>query len=266
MLKRNKKNSYPKISVVVPSYNAETFIEETFVSILSQNYPKLEIFVQDGRSTDGTVAIIEKYAEKYPKIMRFVSEKDSGQADAINKGFKKCSGDILTYINADDVYELGAFWAVANSYTKNPGAYWFAGKGKVIDANGKETAKLITFYKSIFLKFNSYQLLLAVNYLMQPSVFLTKRGYEQIEEFSLLGRIVMEYEAWLKLGEKCMPVIINKHLSSFRMSGTNISATLYRQTLRRDQEIVEKYTDNKFLLLIHKINNLGRLGVVQLLH
>src|SRR3989344_6933690 len=89
---------YPKISIVIPSYNAVQYIEHTLRSILDQKYPSLEIIVQDGGSTDGTLNIIKKYAKKYPRILKFESKKDKGQADAINKGMKKTTGEIVTYI------------------------------------------------------------------------------------------------------------------------------------------------------------------------
>lgn len=104
---------HPKISVVIPSFNQGEFIEETFVSLINQNYDNLEIIVIDGASTDHTVSIIKKYVGS---IAYWVSEKDSGQSEAINKGFNRATGDIITWLNSDDYYEPGTLYKVANEF------------------------------------------------------------------------------------------------------------------------------------------------------
>ena len=94
--------SWPKISIVTPSYNQGEFLEETIRAVLLQNYPNLEYFIMDGGSTDNSVEIIKTYK---PWLTYWVSEKDKGQADAINKGFERVTGDILAWLNSDDTYE-----------------------------------------------------------------------------------------------------------------------------------------------------------------
>jgi len=101
----------PRISIVTPSYNQVAFLEETIQSILSQNYPNLEYIVIDGDSTDGSLDIIQKYADH---LAYWVSEPDRGQSHAINKGFEKCTGDIVTFCNSDDIYFPGTFQHVAD--------------------------------------------------------------------------------------------------------------------------------------------------------
>lgn len=107
---------YPLISVVTPSFNQGHFIEATINSVLDQKYPRLEYVIIDGGSTDGSVEIIKKYANwlKY-----FVSEKDKGQANAINKGLEHCTGEIFNWINSDDYLETGALQKVANAFAAN---------------------------------------------------------------------------------------------------------------------------------------------------
>ena len=143
----------PKISVIIPSYNKVKFIGRTLESIFSQKYNNLEVIVQDGASTDGTVKIIEKYADKYPKTLFWESKKDSGQLDAINKGLGHAGGDIVTYINADDCYLYGSFERVADAYQSNPNALWFAGQGLVVDRQGREIAKLASLYTLKYLQY-----------------------------------------------------------------------------------------------------------------
>ncbi len=110
-----KDSSYPKISIVTPSFNQAEFIERTILSVLNQNYPNLEYILIDGGSTDGSIDIIKKY-EKY--FTFWVSEPDEGQTDAINKGFKVATGDLIGWQNSDDIYLPGAFKRVVEIFFK----------------------------------------------------------------------------------------------------------------------------------------------------
>jgi glycosyltransferase involved in cell wall biosynthesis len=113
----------PRISIVIPSLNQGRFIEETILSILGQPWPDIELIVIDGGSTDETLDIIHDYAAS---IDFWISEPDRGQADAINKGLRKATGDIVTWFGADDVYADGIFAAVADAWLRNPNAIYAA--------------------------------------------------------------------------------------------------------------------------------------------
>lgn len=250
--------NFPRISVIVPSYNKVKFINRTLRSIFNQKYPELEVIIQDGDSTDGSVAIIKKYVKKYPGIINWESNKDNGQLDAINRGMKKATGEILSFINADDVYTANAFDMIAIAYTSNPNALWFAGRGKVIDAKGREIAKPITTYKNLLLSLNSYFLILVTNYLMQPSVFITKKAYQKHGPFRGTKDFVMEYALWLKLAKKEMPVIVKQNLTKFRMDDSNKTKKLFKKILTEDQAIVNRSTASPLILILHRIHNMAR--------
>jgi glycosyltransferase involved in cell wall biosynthesis len=108
--------SFPRISIITPTLNRASYLERAILSVLSQNYPDLEYIVVDGGSNDGTLEILKKYSAE----VQYVSEKDRGQSDAINKGLRIASGDILGYINSDDEYEPGALLHVGRFFQQNP--------------------------------------------------------------------------------------------------------------------------------------------------
>lgn len=127
---------WPRISIVTPSLNQGQFLEEAIHSVLSQGYPNLEYIVIDGGSTDGSVEIIKKY-EKY--LSFWISEKDEGYADAINKGLQKSTGEILGWLNADDRYAKGTFIKITETFRKHPDGIVVHGNRILIDQNGKVT-------------------------------------------------------------------------------------------------------------------------------
>src|SRR5258706_928329 len=253
-----------KISIVIPTYNKVKYIKETLDSILKQKYSNLEVIIQDGWSTDGTFEILKKYANKHPKISNLESKKDKGQLDAINKGMKKATGEILTFINADDVYLDRALHLIAEAFSKNPGAMWFAGKGKVVDESGREIAKFVTAYKTFLLFLDSRFWLLVTNYLMQPSIFLSRQGWAQYKPFTGTEDFVTEYDMWLKLSDIEMPILINKNLSKFRIESFTKTKQMSAKLLKEDEKIVRKYTENRAILGFHKFHNLGRFLVGKL--
>src|SRR3990167_3661992 len=176
-MSKSQISKYPLISIVIPSLNKAEYIKQTLDSIFTQRYPNLEVIIQDGGSKDQTKNIVTSYIKMYPQIA-WVSKKDNGQVDAINKGLKKAKGDILTYINADDIYLNNSLFEVAQSYQKYPESLWLVGKGVVINKDGEINSsffvkQIVGRYKDLLLKLNSYNLLLILNYFMQPSVFIT---------------------------------------------------------------------------------------------
>lgn len=114
----------PRLTIITPSFNQAAFIERTFLSVLDQDYPDLEYLVVDGGSTDGSVDIIRAYEDR---LAWWVSEPDKGQTDALNKALRRATGDIVAYINSDDVYLPGAFARAVAALEANPGAEWAVG-------------------------------------------------------------------------------------------------------------------------------------------
>lgn len=126
----------PRITIVTPSYNQAQYLGQTIESILSQGYPNLEYIIIDGGSTDDSVKIIRRY-ERH--LTYWVSEKDSGQSEAINKGFAKCSGDLFNWINSDDMLFPGALRALAEVSLRHPDADLIVGTNARSDVEGRIT-------------------------------------------------------------------------------------------------------------------------------
>jgi glycosyltransferase involved in cell wall biosynthesis len=251
-------NNSPKFSVIIPSFNKKRFIRITLDSIFRQNYPNLEVIIQDGGSTDGTVAILKEFKSKYPDMIKFETKKDAGQLGAILEGIKKASGDIVTFINADDKYLGNIFSTISNVYKKNDDALWYAGQGIVINEKENEIVKSVSFYKNVLLAINSYNLLLATNYLIQPAVFINKKAYKKYGPFTGTKDFVTEYDLWLKLGREKMPYVIREPVAAFRIEPSTTTKRLSDRLLKEDYKIVQKYTNSTLLLFIHNLNNLGR--------
>ena len=127
---KNYLKTYPKITVITPSFNQAEFLERTIKSVLDQNYPNLEYIIMDGGSTDGSVEIIQKY-EKYLKF--WASEKDNGQSHAINKGLKIATGEWVSWQNSDDIYYPGAFKSAAVAAQTHPEVGLIIGDVNLID-------------------------------------------------------------------------------------------------------------------------------------
>jgi len=240
----------PKITVCTPSLNQGHFIEETIHSVLNQGYPNLEYIVIDGGSTDGTVDILRKNENHL--IWR--SEKDSGQSDAINKGFRMASGEILSYINSDDTYEPGALHKVGRFFADHPQAAWLTGKCRIIDPQGREIRPLITFYKNIWLLLNSYNLLLIIDYISQPATFWRRDVVMQIGLFDENLHTTMDYDYSLRVGKLYKLWVINDYLASFRIHAASKSEQV-REHFDEDLLTAKRYTRSNCQIGLHHLHN-----------
>lgn len=198
--------SLPKISIITPSFNQAEFLEETIRSVLLQGYPNLEYCVIDGGSTDGSVEILQKY-DKF--LSYWVSERDRGQTDAINKGLARVTGEIVAYLNSDDYYLPGTFARVAAASQSNPEADLFHGRCRYVDRVGNKTgeqfARIDRFAEIIDLWGVWWQR----RQFVQPEVFWTRRIAEQVGALREDLYFVMDYEYWCRIllaGGRVRPV------------------------------------------------------------
>jgi glycosyltransferase involved in cell wall biosynthesis len=251
-----------KISIVTPSFNQRRFIERTINSILGQNYPELELIVMDGGSTDGTIDILKKYGDRI--IWR--SEKDRGQSDAINKGLRLATGDIVAYLCSDDTYQPGALQKVAEFFQNNPQTKWVYGKCRMIDENDREIRKPITRYKNFMLRRYSYPKLLVENYISQPATFWRRSLLDELGFIDENEHLCMDYEYWLRLGQRYPAGVIDSYLANFRHYTTSKSGSRFTQQFRDELRVAKKYSiDRPGIQLLHKLNYYKIVGAYRLI-
>lgn len=184
-------NSLPKISMITPSYQQAQFIEQTLQSVIQQGYPNLEYMVVDGGSKDGSVDIIRKYEEH---LAWWVSERDSGQSEACNKGWKRATGDIIGWLNSDDLILPGTLDRVAKAFQETPEVGFIFGDVLSIDADG-----------NVFnvMKFAPWGLdeLMAFNIICQPGVFMRRDVLEKAGYLDAGMHFLQDHHLWLKLAQ-----------------------------------------------------------------
>lgn len=197
----------PKVSIITPSFNQGRFIEETIRSILTQDYPNIEYIVIDGGSTDNTLEILKKYSDK----IIWKSELDSGQVQAINKGLKMATGEILAWQNADDTYLPYTISTVVDFFQKSPDVGMVYGYFNYIDENGNFllTKKVIDF--------NYRQFVCGRFTPNQPTVFFRRSVLEGVGYLNQEFNYSMDREFYCRIGKKFKIAKIPKVLGNFRL-------------------------------------------------
>jgi glycosyltransferase involved in cell wall biosynthesis len=227
-------SAWPKISITTPSYNQGDYIEETIRSVLLQGYPNLEYSIMDAGSKDGTVEIIKKY-ERW--LAGWVSEKDKGQANAINKGWARSTGDVLAYINSDDVYYPGALFKAAKIFQQNPKAEWVAGEVN----NGFSLQKIVN--RHIPRPTTAVECLGRRNYgFHQPGMFWRRSMIERLGAFDEGFHSAFCHDFWMRslLGEY-QPYCLRELISFFRLHEGSQSVSGRALFMEDDWRIYHRY-------------------------
>jgi glycosyltransferase involved in cell wall biosynthesis len=188
----------PKISIVTPSFNQGAFIEEALISVKQQNYPDVEHIVVDGASTDQTVEILRRYAGTPGwEHLRWISEPDRGQSDALNKGFRLATGSIVGWLNSDDRYRRGCFATTTQGFARHSGADVLYGDYAWMNVRGRITSirREIEFSRFIL----SYHHVL---YIATVSTFFRRRLFDDGNFLDVNLQYAMDYEFFLRLAEK----------------------------------------------------------------
>lgn len=251
-----------RLSIVTPSFNQGKYISQTFESILGQKKKMFEIeyIVMDGGSRDETPIIAKKYAVEFKKKgIRFVfkSKKDKGQADAINQGWKMCTGDIVTYINSDDFYEPGALEKVVSYFQKNTTVCWAYGGWKVVNEKG-ELFRLFqqTGFEDIL--FKTYGANIG-----QPACFFRKTLLGEVGVLNQSLHLALDYDLWLRFLKLSRPGIIPAVLANLRYYRDAKSAKYMVLHNHEAYLVAKKHLDNRFLLpLLYFHYLIGRIMIL----
>jgi glycosyltransferase involved in cell wall biosynthesis len=212
-------DSPAKISIVTPSLNQGSTIEETILSVLAQEDPDFEHIVIDGGSTDNTLLVLERFPH-----LRWVSEDDDGQTDAINKGLEMSTGEIVAYLNSDDVYRPDAFANVRTAFHENETSDVVVGSCDIIDAQSRTVGKYQARLDSR--RFLPCFWLWEKNVCIpQPGVFIRRQALEQVGLFDDSYDMAMDFEMWLRLAEYSDFVILDETLAGFRIAPDTKSMT-----------------------------------------
>jgi len=226
----------PSITVVTPCLNAARTLPEALESVRSQGYPRLEHVVVDGGSTDGTRAILEA-----AEGVDFVSEPDRGLSHAMNKGIARASGELIGWLNADDIYLPGALDAVGRALAERPDARWATGRCRIIDARGREIRRGVTAYKNAWLGRYSFGRYLLQNFISAPATFVRREAFDEVGLFDERYRISMDYDLYLRLARRHDPLILDRELACFRMQEGTLSMAGFETQFREHAEQARRH-------------------------
>jgi glycosyltransferase involved in cell wall biosynthesis len=204
-------NDPPLVSIVTPSFNQARYIEATIQSVLSQDYPRIEYLIVDGGSTDGTVEIIKKYAGR---IAWWVSEKDQGQTDAINKGFERAGGQILAWLNSDDTYEPGAVAAAVRYLSDHPDVGLVYGDCNFINDDGRVIGKFGSAQTDYRLLRRGYV------HIPQQTMFFRAGWWKQVGPLDPSFYFAMDYDLWTRLAARTELKYVPQTWANFRLHTT----------------------------------------------
>jgi glycosyltransferase involved in cell wall biosynthesis len=207
----------PLVSIVTPSFNQARYLEATIQSVLSQDYPRLEYVIVDGGSTDGSLEIIKKYSDK---LAWWVSEKDQGQTDALNKGFMHAHGDIFAWLNSDDTYEPGAVSASARYLGSQPAIGLVYGDANYINAVGHVIGKFPSAQTDLSRLRRGYV------HIPQQAAFFRANLWRSVGPLDPSFYFAMDYDLWVRISARAEIKYLHQTWANFRLhtAGKTISS------------------------------------------
>lgn len=228
---------YPSISIITPNLNGEKFLEEAILSVVGQGYPNLEYIVMDGGSTDGSLEIINKYKDT---ISFLASEKDGGLYDALNKGFQRTTGEIMGWINSDDILHRKSLFTLAEIFSLSSDIQWLQGYPTVIDEIGRIVFHRPPVFEKEFFYRKGYK---NGSFVQQESTFWRRALWEKAGGFiSTEYKYAGDFELWIRFFQHKEQYITNALIGAFRKRKEGqISKVYYENYLEECNVIINKY-------------------------
>jgi len=230
------KKDYRTISIITPNLNGERYLEETILSVIEQGYANLEYIIIDGGSTDGSLEIIQKYRNQ---IIYFESKKDEGLYDALNKGFQRSTGEIMGWLNSDDILHRKSLFTLAEIFSSYPDIQWLQGYPTVIDETGRIVFHRPPVYEKEFFYKMGY---INGSFIQQESTFWRRSLWNKAGSFiSTDYKFAGDFELWIRFFHHAPLFISKAMIGAFRMRKEGqISKTNYVNYIRECDEIIEK--------------------------
>jgi glycosyltransferase involved in cell wall biosynthesis len=206
----NKISDLPLVTIIMPSYNQARYLDKAIQSVLDQDYPNIEFFVVDGGSKDESAEIIRKFHEaNSERLVWWVSEKDNGQADAINKGCSRANGEIIAWLNSDDIYLNGAVSKAVNVLKGNPNLGLVYGNIKSMDMNGQ-------VFNEITYADWKLEDLMAFRIIGQPSVFMRREAFEKAGGMDTTYDLLLDPLLFMRIAARYEIQYINEFFAAAR--------------------------------------------------
>ncbi len=220
----------PLVSIITPSYNQGRYIEETILSVLNQDYSNLEYIVVDGGSIDNTLEILKKYETR----LSWASEKDHGQTDALNKGFRMAKGEILGWLNSDDLYLAGAVKKIVQHFQNNPETGMVYGRGRLVDAEGIEIEQ---FPSAPF----DRQRLKECCFICQPATFFRSSVFHAIGPLDENLHYCLDYEYWIRIAQRFRIDYLDEYLADARLQMEAKTVAQLKNVQEETLRVIQKY-------------------------
>jgi glycosyltransferase involved in cell wall biosynthesis len=253
-----------RISIVIPTLNQARFLPEAIESVLSQQTTaEVECIVVDGGSTDGTLDILREWD---PPV-RWSSQPDRGQADALNKGLARATGEVIGWLNSDDRYRPGALQRVVDVFSAEPATRWLYGKVRIIDERGREIRRAITAYKNLRMRKFRYRALLAENWISQMGVFWRAEAGRSVGPFRADLHYCMDYDYWLRLGARWPGRFVDAWLADFRLYAESKSGSGFVSQFAEEYQVARCAAAGRYrtAIALHRLNQFRTVAIYKLM-